>query len=382
MATLTAGYSFGATETVTNTKLGTLVTGGGVSSIAQADLAASQGLVFTGTTAPTDTDQIWVDTNSTPPIIRYYDSTNSQWVLVSEMALMTNKSSQTGSAGRVLILDTSNANSYTYTSTAGDTKFVGIELASTTNNSAGPVCSKSLGVTVLLEQSASAGTFLRTSTATGKAEPCANTAAGIFGFLTESGTASGKSVVGAVQVNSTVNLATAYTWTGAHTFNSTITINTASATTTNWTPIVQIIHSDFTASALSSATTPDDNTQPLWAEGVEWMWASITPKNSVNKIVADINMVFSCNAQTHYTVSLHQASGAALAAWHGEIRAASLANTFSTRYVVASAGATAAQQFSVRVGPTSGTLAFNSDGTTGLYGGYCKSNIILTEHKV
>ena len=186
MATLSAGYVFGATETVTNAKLASLVNDGSIASIIQSDLAASQGLVFTGTSAPSDTDQLWIDTNSSPPIARFYSTVFTNWVPVAEQAVLTNKSGQTGAAGRVLILDTGNSNSYTYTSTAGDTKFLGIETGSIANNATACVLTQGIGLTVNLELSASAGTYLRTSTATGKAEPVANTAGGIFGFLSRS----------------------------------------------------------------------------------------------------------------------------------------------------------------------------------------------------
>lgn len=192
VASLQAGYIFGATEQVTNAKLAALINNGTVSGIDQTNLGSNEGLVHTGTAAPTDTDQIWVDTSSTPTIVRFYNSNLSQWVPSSELALMTNRAGQTGSAGRVVILDTSNANSYKYTGMAGDTSFLGIEMASTTNTSTGPICSQALGITINLELSASAGCYLRTSTATGKAEPCASNGSGIFAFLTEPGTASAR----------------------------------------------------------------------------------------------------------------------------------------------------------------------------------------------
>lgn len=46
MANLTPGYPFGSSETVTNTKLGTLVSGGSVSNIVNADIAAGAAIAY------------------------------------------------------------------------------------------------------------------------------------------------------------------------------------------------------------------------------------------------------------------------------------------------------------------------------------------------
>lgn len=46
MANLSAGYTFGSSETVTNTKLGTLVTGGSVNNIVNADIASGAAITY------------------------------------------------------------------------------------------------------------------------------------------------------------------------------------------------------------------------------------------------------------------------------------------------------------------------------------------------
>lgn len=46
IANLTAGYTFGSSETVTNVKLGTLVSGGSVSNIVNADMAAGAAIAY------------------------------------------------------------------------------------------------------------------------------------------------------------------------------------------------------------------------------------------------------------------------------------------------------------------------------------------------
>jgi hypothetical protein len=192
MATLTRGYTFGATEQVTNSKLHSLVDSSSISSIAQSDLVAAEGLVSRATSSPSDTDQLWSDTSTTPPTLKIYDGSN--WVPVAEHAILTNKTGQTTSVGQVVIIDTDNANSFEFTSTAGDPKFRGILVEAIANNSTQDVIGRG-DLLVQLEISASAGCFLRTSTATGKAEPVASTSSGIFGIVQQAGTASARSYV-------------------------------------------------------------------------------------------------------------------------------------------------------------------------------------------
>lgn len=188
MATLTRGYTFGATEQVTNTKLHTLMDGGSVTSIAQSDLVASEGLVHRGTSAPSDTDQLWADTSLTPVILKVYDGTN--WVPTDELNILTNSSGVSLVAGSVVIMDTANSERVKTTSTQGDVKWRGIAVATVANSSSGVFKTHGYVPNVLLETSASAGCFLACSTATGKAVQVASGTAGIFAMVTSSGTAS------------------------------------------------------------------------------------------------------------------------------------------------------------------------------------------------
>lgn len=290
MAQLVAGYIFGSTETVTAAKLAALVNSGSVTGITQADLASSQGLVFTGTSAPSDTDQLWIDTNTSPALVKIYNSSLSSWVPATELAVLTNRTGQTGSSGRVLVLDTSNSNSYKYTSTAGDLSFLGIEIAQTANLAKGPVISRALGVLVNLELSASAGTYLRTSTATGKAEPCAAGSQGIFGFLTESGTASATSYVNGVN-QASVNQASNYSWTGQHIFS-------ASATFKGQTII-------SATATIAAGTTFRQNATDVYGQLIPKAWVDFSNGGSIN---ASANVAsVSKNGTGDYTINLSRA---------------------------------------------------------------------------
>lgn len=79
MATLSRGKTFGTTEQVTNVKLHQLVDDGSISDIVQADVASGSGLVVRSSTAPSDTDALWVDTSSSEPVIKVYNG--SAWVV-------------------------------------------------------------------------------------------------------------------------------------------------------------------------------------------------------------------------------------------------------------------------------------------------------------
>lgn len=383
MATLQAGYTFGATETVTNAKLASLVNSGTVSSIVQSDIDSNLGLVSVSASAPSDTDQLWVDTGSTPNVLRFYNSNLSAWVPAGELGILTNRSGQTGSSGRVLILDTSNSNSYKYASTAGDTSFIGIETGSISNTSSAPVITRGLGITTILEHSASAGTFIRTSTASGKAEPCVRTAQGIFGFVQEAGTASAKCVILGVQPNlASVDQTANYSWTGTHAWSSTMTLPTASGQMSNWSPLVQLVTSAVTTSANASTVMPKDDTIPQNTEGVEVLSASITPKHANNRLLIQATVVAanSGNGNQH-TVALFQDSTAnALCAVPGTNSNANYMDTIHLTYEMA-AGTTSATTFKIRLGPDSGTTTFNGFSAGRAYGGVVGSIITIQEIK-
>ena len=80
--------TFGATEQVTNTKLHTLVDSATRSSITQTDGSAGLGLVSIGTSAPSDTDQLWIDTSLSTYVLKHYDGSN--WVPSVENQVLTN----------------------------------------------------------------------------------------------------------------------------------------------------------------------------------------------------------------------------------------------------------------------------------------------------
>lgn len=83
-AALTPGYTFSVNETVTNTKLGTLVSGATISGIDQGNMASGYGVVITSTSQPSNTNALWLDSSSSN-VPKYYNG--SSWVTVVSSSL-------------------------------------------------------------------------------------------------------------------------------------------------------------------------------------------------------------------------------------------------------------------------------------------------------
>lgn len=74
------GHTFSTSEEVTATKLNNLVDNSTLSGIDQTNIASNYGVVYTGASAPSDTDALWRDTGASN-ILKYY--TGSAWEEVS-----------------------------------------------------------------------------------------------------------------------------------------------------------------------------------------------------------------------------------------------------------------------------------------------------------
>lgn len=384
MASISRGYSFGATEQVTNSKLHSLVDSATLSGVVQSDLSSGLAFVAAQASAPSSTTQLWIDTSQTPPVARIYDNTNAQWVPVSEMGLLKNNTGQTGAVGRPVIIDTANDNNYKYTATAGDTKFAGIEMNTTGNGSFGPVINHGLRIPVLMLISASAGSYIRTTTATGYAEPATSATSGVFGMLMTSAAsgASGSALIFGIDPNAAADTTANYIWTGNHTFNGNLTITTASGTTTNWTPIVQIVNTETGASAGGSTAIPFDDTIPQNTEGDQYMSLAITPKATTNNLYIDVVFSWSTNTTNITTIALYQDNNAnAIACGTGRIDTSSYMTTTTFSHFMA-AGTTSSTTFKVRAGATTGTITLNGQSSARKYGGVLVSSITITEIKV
>lgn len=359
MATVTRGYTFGSTEQVTNTKLHTLVDSATVSNIAAADFVSGVGTVTSSTSAPSATDGLWVDTNTTPPTLKIYNGTI--WVPADELNILTNKSGISLSPGAVTVISTGTAESVTTTSAQGNVSWRGIALQTVSNNATGVFKAQGYVPAITLETSASAGCFLITSTATGKAVQAASGTAGIFAVVTTAGTAS----------------AAGYLF-GAASQSSSYIPTAANALAGS---VVQTVNVQSGASATGTTSIPDDDTIPEITEGTEFMTLAITPTNASNKLKIEVVFNGGLSATERLYVGLFQDSTAgALAAGMSAVVINQGENIKFTHYMTA--GTTSATTFRVRAGGQGATLQFNGlDGSRKL-GGIMASSITIQEIKV
>lgn len=359
MATLTRGYTFGATEQVTNAKLHALVDSGTVTSIEQSDLSAGLGIIARQATAPSDTDQVWIDTSQTPPILKHYDG--AAWVPSDEYKLLTNNTAQSMSAGHVTIIDVTGSEKVKFTSTAGDTAWRGIATSTVAASAAGVFKSHGYVPNVTLEISASAGCFLKSSTATGKAEPTTVTQ-GVFGYVTTQGTASA----------------------GAYLFGSPIGGHVPSATNALTGSIIQVVNGYISGTASGTGTFGALTTIPTMSSGNAGPSASITPSSASNKFLIEAVMHLGCNAQFG-VVSLFSDRGSATAnaiqVSEAFVSQANDLETISLKHIM-NVGTATATTFYLRYGAVSDSSYLNRTYTAGTnWGGAMLSEIIVQEIK-
>lgn len=93
--TLTRGYTFGATEQVTNSKLHSLVDSGTITNLDENVLASGRGLVVSSTSAPSNTACVWNDTGNN--LLKAYIS--SAWTNVADGSLFSNLANVPSGAG-------------------------------------------------------------------------------------------------------------------------------------------------------------------------------------------------------------------------------------------------------------------------------------------
>lgn len=189
-ATVTRGYTFASTELCTNTKLHTLVDSATIANIDVTNFASGSGLVIRSTSAPSDTDSLWVDTNMTPPVLKLY--TGSEWQGAGPYGVFTNKSGSQRTAGEVVVVDTTTDGSFTTTTTADDPKVLGVVMETIANNADGVIALPGARITSILTAATTArGDRLSTSTTAGKCTP-----GGVNCFAVALGTTTGAGTLG------------------------------------------------------------------------------------------------------------------------------------------------------------------------------------------
>lgn len=369
-ATVTRGKTFGATETVTNTKLHQLVDSATIADIDQTNIASGYGLAIRSTSAPSDTDALWIDTNSTPPIVRHYNG--SAWIASANFAVLTNKSGGTRSAGDVVVVDTTTASAFT-TNTAGASLLAPmVVMESIANNADGLVAvTGALVPNIAVDGTTAKGDYLKTSTSAGQATPSATIVAGVFAIALSS-----RSGAGALSSALLIGLqGTAFTPSAA---------NAIAGST------VQVVGNVTSAVATGTTAVPDDDTAPQDSEGVLALTQAITPNSASNKYKIRVGISFA-HTVPNQAVAISVFSdqdGTANPITGGTIQHwIDTDQTSNQQYVSFEVRGTFsngnAHSFTVRLnGPTGATLTINGTAGSRKMGGFMDTYIIIEEEKV
>lgn len=187
-AVISRGYTFGATEQVTNTKFHTLIDSATISNIDRSnfDLTTTSPVHIAGSSPSSPVNgHLWYDTSNA--VLRMYDGTAFQ--PVARGYIYTNRSGSSVVAGDVVILDNGNAQSVTKTTTASSTRAFGVVLVGGADAASVIVLTEGYAPSVKVTGSTSIGNYLFTSTTSGSADPSATIAQGAFAVALTSGAA-------------------------------------------------------------------------------------------------------------------------------------------------------------------------------------------------
>ena len=177
---------------------------------------------------------------------------------------------------------------------------------------------------------------------------------------------------GANTFNSTATFNSTNTFTGANTFTATTTFNgniiVTSGTFNGW-PAGQSVSSQTSNRASYTAQIPADDTIPQITEGTQILVSTITPKSATDILRVSVTGTVGMSANGDAIISLFRDSTAnAVAAQR--IMSASASDTghaFSLVYRVVANGVVA-QNFSVRIGPSTATTVYVGGLTTAFLG--------------
>ncbi len=166
------------------------------------------------------------------------------------------------------------------------------------------------------------------------------------------------------------------------TSNGTTWTSTAAASSSK---VVQQIYSSSTAYTTGTTTIPFDDTIPQNTEGTEFLTATITPTNTNNILVIEVQAIVSANNNVRVIGALFQdATANALNAvvWSNTGAVTGVrSGTIALRYRM-TAGTTSSTTFRLRIGGDAATtIYFNGDNNTSarVFGGVCVSSIMITE---
>ncbi len=144
--------------------------------------------------------------------------------------------------------------------------------------------------------------------------------------------------------------------------------------------IVQSIRTDSGALATGTTIMPKNDTIPQNTEGTEFITVSITPKNTVNKLIIEGRLNITSSGLTTIVGGLFQdAIVSAISGSLVTIPASNYHNNMIFSYEMV-AGSTSTITFKLRAGPeAAATIAVNGSTSTRFLGGVLNSYLKVTE---
>ncbi len=317
--------------------------------------------------------------------------------------LLTNKSGGNLAYGDVVVLDNTNTNGFTTTTTAGlSTRGLGVilEPSGIANNASGMVAVGGWCPKVNLNTAAAVGQFVKTHTVAGQGTPhaspqvegdfavalsaSATPACNLFGSPNGplAGVTAGSITTSGLTMNTARLLGRTTASSGAVeeiTVGTGLSLSAGALTASGSSVVVQVKNVQTGTMATGSTTVPIDNTIPQNTEGNEFMTLAITPTNSSNKLKIEVVCQTTPNFGDWVITALFQDSTAnALAAFINYQGAnGGAGNNVFTHYMTA--GTTSATTFKVRAGGSAQAVTFNGGSGNPFMGGVMASSITITE---
>ena len=143
--------------------------------------------------------------------------------------------------------------------------------------------------------------------------------------------------------------------------------------------VLQVVNTQSGAVATGTTAIPIDDSIPQNTEGTEFMTLAITPTNSSNKLLIQVVMQLSTNADANIGIALFQDSTANALAAQTFRQDISTGLTILNLTYYMTAGTTSSTTFKARGGAGSGTYTFNGAGGARIFGGVMSSSITITE---
>ena len=143
---------------------------------------------------------------------------------------------------------------------------------------------------------------------------------------------------------------------------------------------VQYVYSETGTTATGTTTMPFDNTIPQNTEGDQYLSLAITPTDSSNVLVIEVDIIVESSVGNSMTCALFVDSTAGALATSAHRTGQSLEPSVMTLTHHLVAGSTSARTYKIRVGGDSaGTTRINGFNSAELHGGVAASSIRITE---